>query len=163
MIYGDAGNDLLDGEDGEDRLFGGIGNDSLLGRAGDDWLDGGEGVDTLNGGLGYDVYTGGAGADRFIISTLDMADDFFDFASGIDKVALTRTALGISSAATLASMWQTGLGLPESFADGRAVLYYDQDQRTLFLDLDGGSSGNAAALFTVQTGGTLALSDLLFV
>ena len=163
MIYGDAGNDQLDGEDGEDRLFGGIGNDALLGRASDDWLDGGDGADTLNGGLGYDVYVGGAGVDRFVISTLDMADDFFDFTSGIDKVGLARTALGISNSATLASLWQTGLDLPESFADGKPVLFYDQDQRTLFLDLDGGSSGNAAALFTVQTGGTLALADLLFV
>ncbi len=163
IIYGDAGNDRLEGEDGEDRLFGGIGNDSLLGGTSDDWLDGGDGVDQLNGGLGYDVYMGGAGADRFIISSMDMADDFLDFVSGLDKVALARTALGISSTATLASLWQTGLGLPESFADGKAALYYDSEQRMLFLDLDGGSSANAAALFTLQDGATLALSDLMFV
>ena len=163
QLFGDAGNDQLDGEDGDDLLSGGIGNDSLLGRAGDDVLDGGEGNDTLNGGLGHDTYTGGAGVDRFVISSVDVADDFFDFTSGVDKVALTRTALGLSSTATLASLWQTGLGLPESFADGKAVLFYDQDQHTLFLDIDGGSSANATALFTVQTGGTLALTDLLFV
>lgn len=163
QLFGDVGNDQLNGEDGEDRLFGGIGNDVLLGGTGDDWLDGGDGVDQLNGGLGYDVYTGGAGADRFIISSLDMADDFLDFTSGIDKAALARTALGIAGTATLASLWQTGLGLPESFADGKAALYFDADQRTLFLDSDGGSSGNAAALFTLQTGATLTLSDLLFV
>ena len=135
----------------------------LLGRAGDDVLDGGEGADTLNGGLGHDVYTGGAGADRFTVSSRDMADDFLDFTSGVDKIALARTALGISATATLASLWQTGLGLPESFADGKAVLYYDTELRTLFLDSDGGSSDNASALATLQTGGTLALSDLLFV
>ena len=163
QLFGDVGNDQLDGEDGDDLLSGGIGNDSLLGRAGDDVLDGGEGNDTLNGGLGHDTYTGGAGVDRFVISSVDVADDFFDFTSGVDKVALTRTALGLSSTATLASLWQTGLGLPESFADGKAVLFYDQDQHTLFLDIDGGSSANATALFTVQTGGTLALTDLLFV
>lgn len=163
QLFGDVGNDQLDGEDGDDLLSGGIGNDSLLGRAGDDVLDGGEGNDTLNGGLGHDTYTGGAGVDRFVISSVDVADDFFDFTSGVDKVALTRTALGLSSTATLASLWQTGLGLPESFADGKAVLFYDQDQHTLFLDIDGGSSANATALFTVQTGGTLAVTDLLFV
>ena len=163
LILGGTGNDRLDGEDGADTLSGGIGNDVLLGRAGDDVLDGGDGADTLNGGLGHDSYTGGAGADRFTISSLDVADDFLDFTSGVDKVALARAALGISTSATLASLWETGAGLPETFADGTAVLYYDQDQRTLFLDLDGGSSENAAALFTVQTGGTLALTDLLFV
>ncbi len=163
QLSGDVGNDQLDGEDGDDLLSGGIGNDSLLGRAGDDVLDGGEGNDTLNGGLGHDTYTGGAGVDRFVISSVDVADDFFDFTSGVDKVALTRTALGLSSTATLASLWQTGLGLPESFADGKAVLFYDQDQHTLFLDIDGGSSANATALFTGQRGGTLAVTDLLFV
>ena len=163
QLFGDAGNDYLDGEDGNDSLSGGIGNDVLLGRAGDDVLDGGEGADTLNGGLGHDVYTGGAGADRFTVSSRDMADDFLDFTSGVDKIALARTVLGISATATLASLWQTGLGLPESFADGKAVLYYDTELRTLFLDSDGGSSDNASALATLQTGGTLALSDLLFV
>ena len=163
LILGGTGNDRLDGEDGADTLSGGIGNDVLLGRAGDDLLDGGDGADTLNGGFGHDTYIGGAGADRYTISSKDVADDFLDFTSGIDKVALARMALGISTSATLASLWQTGLDLPESFAGTKPVLFYDQDQRTLFLDLDGGSSGNATALFTLQAGGTLALGDLLLV
>ncbi|MBN8631818.1 MAG: hypothetical protein J0L76_13280 [Rhodobacterales bacterium] len=163
MLYGDAGNDQLDGEDGEDRLFGGIGNDVLLGRADDDWLDGGDGVDQMNGGLGYDVYVGGAGADRFILSSADMADDFLDFTSGTDKVVLSRAGLGLSTAATIAAMWQTGDAMPETFASGKPVLFYDTTTRTLFLDLDGGSSENAAGLATVQSGGTLTQSDFLFV
>lgn len=163
IIYGDAGNDQLNGDDGEDILFGGIGNDVLRGGTLDDWLDGGDGADQMNGGLGYDVYVGGAGADRFIISAWDMADEFRDFTSGTDKVVLSRAGLGIASTATLAGLWQTGLGLPENFADGKAVLYYDSEHRTLFLDTDGGSSSNASALFTLQDGATLTLSDLLFV
>jgi serralysin len=163
MLYGDAGNDQLDGEDGEDRLFGGIGNDALLGRANDDWLDGGDGADTLNGGLGYDVYVGGAGADRFVISTADMADEFLDFTSGLDRVGLSRAGLGIATTATIAAMWQTGTALPETFGGTQPVLFYDASTRTLYLDLDGGESGNASALFTVQEGGTLTQTDFLFV
>lgn len=161
-LLGEDGNDQLDGGEGDDVLTGGIGADLLVGRAGNDVLNGGDGADRLNGGLGFDTYTGGAGVDRFIISAADVADSFLDFTSGVDKVVLARTALGISATATMASLWQTGGTLPTDFGDGDAVLFYDSTSRTLFLDTDGGSSSNATALFTVQTGGTLALTDLVF-
>ena len=163
QLSGDAGNDQLDGEDGDDILAGGIGNDVLLGRAGDDVLDGGDGVDVLNGGLGHDVYTGGAGADRFVISASDVADEFLDFTSGLDKVGLSRAGLGISATATIAALWQTGAAVPETFAGSQPVLFYDSSSRTLYLDLDGGSSANASALFTLQEGGSLTQTDFLFV
>ncbi len=163
QLSGDAGNDQLDGEDGDDILAGGIGNDVLLGRAGDDVLDGGDGVDVLNGGLGHDVYTGGAGADRFVISASDVADEFLDFTSGLDKVGLSRAGLGIAATATIAALWQTGAAVPETFAGSQPVLFYDSSSRTLYLDLDGGSSANASALFTLQEGGSLTQADFLFV
>lgn len=162
-LRGDDGNDRLDGEDGNDVLTGGIGNDVLLGRADNDWLYGGDGADIMNGGSGFDVYQGGAGADRFTISAADVADQFLDFTSGVDKVGLSRAGLGISAGTTITAMWQTGSALPETFAGSTPVLYYDTSSRTLFLDLDGGSSSNAAALFALQDGGTLAATDFLFV
>ena len=147
---------------GYTALYGGIGDDFLLGRSGNDRLFGGDGDDRLVGGLGFDEYTGGAGADRFVINSRDVADSFLDFTSGLDKAVLSRAGLGISGTATLSSMFQSGTALPATFAGTQAVLYFDSTTRTLFLDNDGGSSSNASALFTLQVGGTLVLSDLLF-
>jgi Ca2+-binding RTX toxin-like protein len=64
MLFGEAGNDELDGGGGPDQLFGGfnndllfgrVGDDSLFGDAGDDWIYGGAGADYLFGGEGFDV------------------------------------------------------------------------------------------------------------
>lgn len=162
LLLGEDGNDRMDGEAGNDALYGGIGDDFLLGRSGNDRLFGGDGDDRLVGGLGFDEYTGGAGADRFVINSRDVADSFLDFTSGLDKAVLSRAGLGISGTATLSSMFQSGTALPATFAGTQAVLYFDSTTRTLFLDNDGGSSSNASALFTLQVGGTLVLSDLLF-
>lgn len=162
-LRGDDGNDRMEGDDGNDLMVGGIGNDVLLGRANDDVLQGGDGNDIMNGGSGFDTYLGGAGADRFTISAADVMDQFLDFTSGLDKVGLSRSGLGISATATIASLWQTGADLPTDFAGTTPVLYYDSTERTLYLDLDGGSSSNAAALFQLQVGGTLTTTDFLFV
>ncbi|MCT8330674.1 calcium-binding protein [Albidovulum sediminis] len=63
-LFGDHGNNTLDGGTGNDQIFGRGGNDWLLGRAGDDLLDGMEGNDILLGGPGADRFVGGAGIDR---------------------------------------------------------------------------------------------------
>jgi hypothetical protein len=60
-------------------------------------------------------------------------------------------------------MWQTGQAMPGSFAGTAAVLFFDTNFRALFLDLDGGSTANAVALFSLDEGCTLALADLLLV
>jgi serralysin len=160
-LLGEDGNDSIDGGDGNDVLTGGAANDLLIGRTGDDFLYGGDGADRLIGAGGSDVLEGGAGVDTFVMNSLDAADAFTDFQSGVDKVQLVRANLGIATDATLAAMWQSGSGLPATFAGTGAVLYYDEVLRTLFLDKDGGSSGNATALFSLQDGGTLTQSDIL--
>ena len=61
MLYGDAGDDILDasssdlrtflwGGDGDDRLMGGYADDELRGEMGDDRLTGGFGNDLIDGG-----------------------------------------------------------------------------------------------------------------
>jgi len=162
-LYGQAGQDTLAGGDQDDVLWGGADNDTLTGGAGGDHLDGGAGDDRLTGGAGRDVYHGGAGVDHFEIVTADAEDLLLDFTSGVDRIVLDRAALGIAAGATLAGMWQSGAGLPGSFAGTAAVLFHDTTFRALFLDLDGGSSANATALFSLALGGTLSLSDLLLV
>jgi Ca2+-binding RTX toxin-like protein len=63
-IDGGAGNDTLRGWYGNDSIFGGAGNDSLYGEVGNDLLVGGDGNDNLFGGLGNDRLFGDAGNDN---------------------------------------------------------------------------------------------------
>jgi Ca2+-binding RTX toxin-like protein len=64
-MWGNAGNDRLDGAEGNDTLIGGDGDDILFGDNGDDTLKGGPGNDALSGGPGFggDILIGGEGND----------------------------------------------------------------------------------------------------
>ncbi|MEW6544389.1 MAG: calcium-binding protein [Nitrospirota bacterium] len=74
QAFGGAGNDVFTtsgtsaitiwGDGGDDTLNGGIGNDALFGGTGSDQLAGGDGSDYLEGGADHDVLTGGDGNDR---------------------------------------------------------------------------------------------------
>ncbi|MFH0880566.1 MAG: calcium-binding protein [Lentisphaerota bacterium] len=65
-LQGGMGHDALYGGDGEDRLFGGEGNDVLHGGNGDDFLSGDEGQDILAGESGADQILGGPGDDLLL-------------------------------------------------------------------------------------------------
>jgi len=64
-VYGNGGNDVIDGSFFDDVIYGGGGNDTLRGRQGNDTLKGGAGNNTLVGGSGNDMLYGGSGTDRF--------------------------------------------------------------------------------------------------
>jgi hypothetical protein len=93
VIYGEDGNDTIDGGDGDDTITGGqgfdvidggegadtisgglgndeidggIGNDTLSGDSGNDTIDGGDGNDDITGGTGDDIITGGDGDDDIL-------------------------------------------------------------------------------------------------
>jgi Ca2+-binding RTX toxin-like protein len=63
IIYGGAGRDYIDGREGNDTLFGEAGNDYLYGGRGNDAIEGGDGNDYLEGGKGNDFLHGNAGND----------------------------------------------------------------------------------------------------
>jgi fibronectin-binding autotransporter adhesin len=63
QLFGEGGNDTLNGGGGHDTLDGGSGNDKLKGNGGDDLMRGGEGNDQLFGGAGEDELRGGIGND----------------------------------------------------------------------------------------------------
>ncbi|MEK0188676.1 calcium-binding protein, partial [Microcoleus anatoxicus] len=63
IVYGDEGNDRIEGRGGADLLYGGLGNDFLSGGAGQNGLLGGPGADTLQGGESADGVNGNAGND----------------------------------------------------------------------------------------------------
>jgi len=64
LIDGGDGNDRLDGNRGDDLLLGGAGNDRIWGDEGNDHLLGDDGKDRLDGGPGDDTLEGGAGNDH---------------------------------------------------------------------------------------------------
>ena len=83
-VFGNGGNDRLEGGNGNDALFGGAGNDVIIGGNGNDELDGGtgndeligaNGNDRLDGGLGADTLTGGNGRDTFVLNADGSAAD----------------------------------------------------------------------------------------
>jgi hypothetical protein len=59
LLFGSAGNDILDGGGGNDIIEGGDGNDKLFGFAGRDILIGGNAADSLDGGDGDDILLAG--------------------------------------------------------------------------------------------------------
>jgi Ca2+-binding RTX toxin-like protein len=75
-LYGNDGDDYLDGSRGEDRLYGNDGDDYLDGGRGEDRLYGGDGDDILYGGSSRrdddddddgDRLIGGSGDDTYIV------------------------------------------------------------------------------------------------
>ena len=62
-LFGNAGDDNINGTDAEDTLYGGEGNDRILSAGGNDTLSGGSGDDYLEGGAGADTYIVSEGCD----------------------------------------------------------------------------------------------------
>jgi Ca2+-binding RTX toxin-like protein len=96
ILDGGSGNDYLDGGAGSDVLDGGAGNDNLYGDAGNDVMQGGAGADMLsdnsgsnlfNGGADGDSLYGGAGNELFIGGT---GNDTFTTGAGADLIAFNR-------------------------------------------------------------------------
>jgi Ca2+-binding RTX toxin-like protein len=82
-----AHTDQIEGSSVNDFIRGGAGNDTINGFGGNDVIRGGSGSDSIFGGVGNDTlyYT----SDQLDGST----DTFSDFATGIDKIAVQRTAV----------------------------------------------------------------------
>jgi CubicO group peptidase (beta-lactamase class C family) len=83
VLFGNEGQDRLQGGYKDDVLNGGSGDDRLLGNHGQDLLIGGSGNDWLQGGNGDDRLKGGAGRDRLLGGT---GNDFLDGGAGMDSL-----------------------------------------------------------------------------
>ncbi len=87
-LYGDIGNNYIDGCAGNDLIVGDLGNDTLLGGEGNDILRGDEGYDILTGGAGNDTLVGGDNADIFELTSANCTDQILDYTDGEDKFSL---------------------------------------------------------------------------
>src|SRR4051794_15047692 len=64
VLYGNVGNNVIDGAGSSDRIYGGNGNDTLIGNGGSDFLYGQGDNDLINGQWQNDTAYGGDGNDR---------------------------------------------------------------------------------------------------
>ena len=147
-----------------ERVLGGNGADSLIGAAGNQTLSARGGNDTLAGGAGNDTLWGGAGADSFVFRETGTAnaDSIADFASGSDKIVLdaaVMTALGASGnfAAGDARFAANSSGTAQDASDR---IIFNTTTKQLFYDADGSGAGAAVLIATLQSGATLAATDI---
>jgi Ca2+-binding RTX toxin-like protein len=118
-IYGNAGNDVLDGKAGDDYVYGNAGDDTLTGGVGNDLLYGGAGNDVMTGGKGDDIYyidnkddkiteLSGQGVDLiFSDISLKLSDKAF---VNIEYLALQGTASNASGNALANAITGNGNG-----------------------------------------------------
>jgi len=93
-LFGNGGNDQLEGASGDDKVYGGSGRDGLRGHGGADDIHGGEDDDALYGGSGNDTLSGGAGADAVYGDDGDDtirfgSNDSIDGGSGTDTMQVS--------------------------------------------------------------------------
>lgn len=102
ILFGNGGNDTVDGLDRNDLLFGGIGSDQMLGSSGNDTVFGDDQNDVLAGGKGRDALFGGADADRLFGETGNdtleggAGQDFLDGGDGDDFISYAQSAGPVS-------------------------------------------------------------------
>jgi Ca2+-binding RTX toxin-like protein len=95
-LFGDTGNDTLNGGTMNDLLVGGAGDDILNGRQGNDQLFGGDGDDTFvwNPGDGSDLIEGGDGVDTLLFNGANVNENIGISANGF-RVLFTRDVASI--------------------------------------------------------------------
>jgi serralysin len=150
-----------------EKVVGGDFNDQLSGNAAAQNLTARGGADTLAGAGGVDTLWGGGGADTFLFRETGTAnaDVIGDWASGSDEFALDNAAMAALGAdgdfiAGDARFWASSTGLAHD-ANDRVI--YNTSTRGLYYDADGTGSGAAQLIATVQSGATIAATDIVVI
>ncbi len=134
--YGNALDNILNGNSGNNRFSAGLGNDTLNGAAGNDVLLGGAGNNVLNGGIGNDRLVGGAGVDTFlfnsVLNTTTNVDVITDYGIADDVIKLENTGAGVfgtlSTGNLAVAAFNSGAGMiAATQADDR--IFYDTNRR----------------------------------
>jgi len=148
-----------------ERVVAGNFNDQMYGDGAAQNLAGQAGNDTIRGAGGTDTLWGGAGNDAFVFKETGVAnaDLLADFASGADELLLdgsVMNALGAAGnmAAGDARFWASSTGAAHD-ADDRVL--YNTTTRQVFYDPDGNGAAPAQLIATLQSGATLAATDIV--
>lgn len=166
-IWGSRFGDVLIGDNNAGQVYGFEGNDNLSGLGGDDFFYGGAGQDTLAGGAGVDNFfllawqdqTNGFGT----FEGAEGGDTYTDFASGTDRIILSRFWFGFGNiGGPAAALTETHANFVTNGVVGtsRPSLIWDGGNRTLSFDADGNGGRAAVLLSTLQAGATLTLGDI---
>jgi serralysin len=150
-----------------ERVLAGGGSDILIGARGAQYLAGGAGEDILAGAAGVDTLWGGSGADYFVFREAGTgnADRIRDFASGSDKIVLdasVMSALG-ASGAFAAGDARFAANSSGTARDASDRVIYETDSRQIWYDADGSGAGARQLIATLQSGATLAATDIVVV
>jgi Ca2+-binding RTX toxin-like protein len=143
--FGNADDNLLQGNDAANRL------------------DDGDGADTLVGGLGNDRLTGGLGAD--VLRFLDPGegtDRIIGFASGEDRIEISAAGFGggLLPGMSLAGRF-FGATLPAGTTQG--AFAYDQAAGRLVWDANGSAAGGRSVIALLDPGTALAATDFIVI
>ena len=151
-----------------ERVWSGDGGDSLTGTAAANSFSARGGNDTLAGGAGVDTLWGGTGADTFDFREAGTAnaDSIGDWASGSDKLHLDDSAFAaIGAAGNFAAgdgrFWAAAGATAGHDANDRVV--YNTSTGSLYYDADGSGSGASQLIATVQSGATVAATDIVVI
>ncbi|MBN1845573.1 MAG: beta-propeller domain-containing protein [Sedimentisphaerales bacterium] len=185
QLWGQQGDDLLEGAAGPDRLIGGAGSDTLNGNGGDDRLranrgndqcDGGAGDDRLWGGAGVDLVSGGPGCDRLgggAGGDLLYASDGEDHIRRAAADTLIPEQVSAAAASTVGTAdeclawyidtavasWQSLLGEPwQGYED-----IFDAGLMPIYYGLDLYSDAQAAADVSFETAGDYSQTNVQYV
>lgn len=124
-MYGQNGNDAVNGDAGDDYLFGDADDDVLNGGDGRDYLYGGAGNDTLRGGAGVDdSLSGDAGNNTYLFGVGDGAETVNNYDTNAASVDTARFE-GVSLEELWFSRSGSGAGslIPQEVKNGlQAVL-----------------------------------------
>lgn len=165
-VAGDSysGIENLSGTGYADRLVGDTADNRLAGGGKIDTLAGADGNDVIIGGKGKDRTYGGAGADQFLFTSKgDLGDLIYDFSAPPDQIAMEGSAFGYGNYAggIAANTFITSATNAAQDADDRFI--FRTTDQTLWWDADGTGSKVALMVADLQTGATMAYSDILIV
>ncbi|MDO9524342.1 MAG: hypothetical protein Q7J57_02195, partial [Gemmobacter sp.] len=147
---------------GIEGVIGGRRADLITGNGMGNVLIGAQGNDTLDGVRGNDTLTGGLGSDTFVFSTSlapDNIDTITDFATGVDKIALSSAVFRSLGASVTADEFVIGTAA----VDANDFLIYDNLTGKLYYDADGNGAGAAVEFANLNANDLLVFSDIVIL
>jgi Ca2+-binding RTX toxin-like protein len=151
-----------------ERVLGGNFDDILTGNAASQNLTGRHGADTLWGAGGVDTLWGGGDGNTFIFRETGTAnaDSIRDWASGLDTLVLDNAAMSALGAEGDFVAGDARFAWGSGFTSGRDAsdrVVFDTSTGRLYYDADGSGSGAAQLIATVQSGATVAATDIVVI
>ncbi len=147
----------VEGSENSEIIFGDAKDNKIMGAAGDDEINGLEGRNELTGGLG---------SDRFILTTsfTESQNTIIDFASGIDRILISKSLLGDAYKSVPRSLSKDFIAGSDPIPlDKTDRFLYNYTTGSLMFDPDGSDSAPAIEFLTLTGQPNLVASDLLII